>query len=239
MAQVLNYTKNPWARLHEGDAVDNPAFGWDPQRTDLFTIDFSSALTAMQEILRRVAATSSVAAQLYEALPTRESLALFPVVVALPERHIRSEATRRHDIPYPNPGYDDELAAIGVTWFLECGADDAARSSILAFLRTWQAVTRAGRAGQNPGELALDLQAASRSGTGFIPNFRHDFTISLWRGTGTRSNVLVDTYLELSQRWQVRAGWLAGIHLPELRANQPAAVAEVRTAFHADTVVEI
>lgn len=252
MPQTFDRVINPWAQQGNKSTSDpSVLYGLDPQRSDLFTIDFSAALTAIQTILRRVTAQyqldpTGVGAALYSYLPTREQLTYYPVSVDFPERKVGVEGFRRHDVPYPHPGYDDELGAISVSWMLDCGTDDFARSQILAFLRSWLAVTRAGRAGQSESELSLDLNTASASGTGFIPDFRHDFVVSLWRGFIHRQSEGADSIfvgasdnMELSQRWLVKRGWLAGIQMPGLRTNQAASVAEVRTTFYADTIVEI
>ncbi len=253
MTQFLSQVKNPW-----GAAADQSAPGLDPQRSDLFTIDFSPPLLALRGILQRVVGINGdgddelgdpngVAAALLDALPSSADLPYFPNGVEFPERRVRVDTSRRHEIAYPFPGYDEECAPVVVTWTLDSGvADVSPRAHVLALLRTWLAVVRAGRDGQDPNELTLDLATASASGRGFIPHFRHDFTVYLWRGQSTPPTEAAftsaatpnDAGLVLSQKWLVRRAWLGGLQLPPLRHAQ-AGVSEVRATFYADTVVEI
>lgn len=243
MAQTLTQVKNPW-----GAAIGAGARGFDAQRTDLFTIDFGPVIAPLTTILGRVldGDVSSPANRLLLGLPTASDTVFFPNAVEFPERRVGATATRRHEVAYPFPGYDEPLAQVNVTWTLDVGVDDIApMSRVLALLRTWFAVTRAGRDGQDPNELSLTLRDASESGTGLIPDFRHDFMVYLWRGYRTAPADAAYTAsdpstagLELSGRWLVRRGWLAGLQQGALRHAQ-GAPGEVRAMFLADTIVEV
>lgn len=244
MGQILDGIKNPWA------AAGNP--GWigslDPQRTDLFTIDFSEAITSINLIL--LAAVNgpqgNIARSLLGAMPTRSNAAYFPSGVDIPERSVAYTTTRRHEIAYNLPSWDGAQPPLNVTWTMDSGNSVFKVARPLVLLRAWTAIVRAGRDGQDPNELYLDLLTAS-GGRGYVPDYKHDFVVYLWRGKSDAATPAAFTSaatpenagVELAGRWLVRNAWLTGFQQPSLSHAGGSAVGTIRSTFACDAVVEI
>ncbi len=240
MAQTLNQLSNPWgASAPDGSGID-------AQRSDLFTLDFSLPLSAIRSILIRATNNGSkLAGSLLGSLPDQLRLPFFANSVEFPEARTSASVVKRHEIPLTWPGMDDAPGQINITFTVESPtAIVDARSKVLAFLRAWRAVVRAGRPGQQQGELSLDLLTASRDGTRLIPDYRHNFSIYLWRGRIPASNeapfdnfTAANSGVELAQEWTIVRGWLCGMQATQLR-HAASGILEVRASFQAEAVVE-
>lgn len=150
-------------------------FGLEPQRNDLYMVDFNSAQKGV-----------AVATK----LPLAAILPQYVRSIALPEIRTKAEPTRRDSIPYNMPSWDDPLDAIKITFLLDTHAQDD-RSDVIQFLDAWLALTRAGRGcrfdGYRPqlGYLLLNtdygidfaynvnvylLRGANATGVGYVDN---------------------------------------------------------------------
>ena len=114
--------------------------GLEPQRNDLYFVDFSSALKNVQ----RAANVSPVLAPM---------LPQYVRSVTLPELRTKPDVVRRDSIPYNMPSWDDPLDPIKITFLLDTNEQDD-RSDVTRFLDAWLALTRAGRGSRFQGYTA-------------------------------------------------------------------------------------
>lgn len=243
MAQVLEQVKNPWG------AQTNPNWvgALNVQRTDLFTLNVSDAVSYLGLILLRAANGSQgeLARGLLNAMPTRFNAMYFASAVDFPEQTTGTAISKRHEMPYNFPASDQALSVVTISWILDSGSDAYRIGRALALLRAWKAVVRAGRGGQDPNELQLDLQTASRSGRGYVPDFRHNMAVYLWRG---KNSITEDVFngaatpensgFDIAQRWILKNAWLAGFQQPSLSHQGNGQNAIVRSTFYCDAIVE-
>lgn len=137
MPRVIDTQTNQWGRYQ----------GADPQRSDLWVVDFSQALKGIKNVL-------SSATQMSTGLPVPfvpPNLAYyFAYSVALPDLKVRGEAFRRDARAYQMPSWDEPCDTVRMTFLLDCHRFNAPnlspyRSDIYQMLDTWRAVVRAGR----------------------------------------------------------------------------------------------
>jgi hypothetical protein len=131
--------------------------GLEPQRTDLFYVDFRSAL-------ENVRAATNVA--LAPILPQ------YVRSVTFPDLRTKAEPIRRDSVPYNTPSWDEPLDAVKLVFLLDTHAEDN-RSDIVQFLDTWLALTRAGRGTRQGGFYA------SRGWLELNANFSVDFAFNV------------------------------------------------------------
>lgn len=156
MARVINQQTNPWgAMVVEG--------GQEPQRSDLWVVDFSSAVAGISAQLQ--AFTPSIPAFVAQS-------------VALPEMRVRADAFRRDSRPYNMPVFDDPLDAVRIVFTLQVGSDSAS-APIYRFLDQWRAVVRAGRGGMGK-EPWINLNSDYRI------NFAFNVNVILLKGASVR-----------------------------------------------------
>lgn len=106
------------------------AGGLEPQRSDLFLVDFKNAV-------KSVGAAAN--------LPQLASIKPHYVrSIVFPEIRVKSDVVRRDSIPYNMPSWDDPLDAIKITFLLDTHDGDN-KSDVVQFLNAWMALTRAGR----------------------------------------------------------------------------------------------
>ena len=156
MARVINQQPNPWgAMVVEG--------GQEPQRSDLWVVDFSSAVAGISAQLQ--AFTPSIPAFVAQS-------------VALPELRVRADAYRRDSRPYNMPVFDEPIDTVRIVFTMQLGSENTS-SPIYRFLDQWRAVVRAGR-GAFGDEPFIWLNADYRI------NFAFNVNLILLKGASTR-----------------------------------------------------
>ena len=121
---TINQT-NLWGRQADS------GLGLEPQRTDLFFVDFASA----QKNITLIAGLKGIAAPI---------LPQYVRSVTLPELRTKSDPIRRDSVAYNMPSWDDPLDPIKINFLLDTHEQDDT-SDVIQFLDAWLAVTRAGR----------------------------------------------------------------------------------------------
>lgn len=110
--------RNPWGRSNDDG-------GLNPHRTDLWYVDFSSAIKNLQAVAADV-----------QSVP-----AYYVLSTTLPGYVIRAETYRRGSIPFQMPSWDEPVEPLTLTFLME----SVNPNRVIDFLTTWQAQTRAGR----------------------------------------------------------------------------------------------
>jgi len=138
--------------------------GLEPQRNDLYFVDFTSAL-------KSVAVAANV--QLAPIIPQ------YVRSITLPELRTKAEPVRRDSNSYNMPSWDDPLDAIKLTMVLDT-KDANDKSDVIQFLDAWLALTRAGRGSRNQGYSALGNWLKLNSD--FRVDFQFNVNVFLLRG---------------------------------------------------------
>lgn len=254
MARVVTDQINPWGRQQ----------GVDAQRSDLWVVDFTNALTGIKAALASASTLSSGVAVPY--VPPRLA-GYFAASVNLPELKVRPEAIRRDSRPYQTPSWDDPCDAIRMTFLLDCHRYNAPnlspyRSDIYQMLDTWRACTRAGRQGMS-NEFAITLNANYRI------DYAFDIQLSLLTGAipqvsalggiqGSRSifadgagglltniqnaaaqgqSALFNGDLIISMQYRLVNCWLGSFKVAELN-YETAKVLQIETIFYAEDIMQ-
>ena len=138
--------------------------GLEPQRNDLYYVDFDNAL-------KNVAVIS------------KQSLApLIPQYVrscSLPELRTKSEPIRRDSVAYNMPSWDDPLDPVKLVFMMETSSYRSSR--VTAFLDAWLVLTRAGRGSRVAGYYEPTGWLTLNSN--FSIDFRFDVNLYLLRGS--------------------------------------------------------
>lgn len=140
--------------------------GLEPQRTDLYYVDFSTARGGVQT-------ASGINPMLAPIIPQ------YVRSITFPEIRTKSEPIRRDSIPYPMPSWDDPLDAVKVVFLLDT-TDETNRSAVIRFLDAWLALTRAGRGARKSG-FTLGSQWI-RLNSLYRIDFTFDVSLHLLRG---------------------------------------------------------
>lgn len=143
--------------------------GLEPQRNDLFMIDFTNAA-------KNVAVVSKVA--IAPILPQ------YVRSCTIPELRTKADPIRRDSLPYNMPSWDDPLDAIKIVFLMETSTQTT--SNVVAFLDAWLAISRAGRGSRANGYYKqlgwLTLNA------NYTIDFRYDVSLYLLRGASLSNN---------------------------------------------------
>lgn len=153
MPQLQNIQKfaslNRWG--HRGDAPD-------PQRTDLWQVDFTNTVSQISSALRQ--------GKLLTIQP-------FDVQsVTLPDLRTRSEPVPRDSRPFHMPSMDEPLEPIQMTFVMN--SDQAVASDLLRVLSGWRTLVRAGRGG-------MSAETSFALNDNFTVDFAFDVTLTLVR----------------------------------------------------------
>lgn len=158
-------------------AATNPwgtAKGLEPQRTDLWKLDFSAVFKGLLNTEEDESPQSYRAfGQDWQTHATgvdpmggdASQARYYAISVALPELSVMPEVVKRDSRPYNVPGVDAPLGQIRVTFVHDSHATSG-RSEILALLNLWRAAVRAGR-GEMSSEPAFLLNKRFRVNYGF------------------------------------------------------------------------
>jgi hypothetical protein len=195
----------------------------EPQRTDLFLVDLSSAAKLMAQVAPDTAVSIFVPQYVRS--------------VSFPEVKIRPEPFRRNSIPYNMPTWDEPVGEFKIT-FLTDTWDSINRCDVCNLLDLWVALSRAGRG-------ARTNQYYTNGGIGWFlldatykVSSRFDINVSLVRGaipaatTPTQSVQQAQAIVNLNAnqigaatmvehtKWIARNAWCAGYKLGDLNYSE-------------------
>lgn len=232
MARVIDNQTNIWGRQN----------GPDPQRSDLWVIDFNLALFGLGRVL---ADANTMTPDITASVPSKLA-SYFASAVAMPELKIRPEVVRRDSRPYQMPGMDEPLDPIRILFLLDCFKPGGAfstpyQSDIYRMLNAWRAVVRAGR-GSMSSEFALALD------DNFQIDYAFDVRVLFLRGStkptlskggaitanqAISSSVMND--LEISLQLRLVNCWLGSFKITEL-SYEGNKMAQIETTFYAEDI---
>lgn len=164
---TINQT-NLWGKQADG------GLGLEPQRNDLYFVDFSSAV-------RNVAKAANT--QLSPILPH------YVRSISLPELRTKPDVVRRDSVPFNMPSWDDPLDPIKITFLLDSQQQDD-RSDVVLFLNAWMALTRAGRGSRFQGYSAPQGQLILN--TDYRVDFQFNVNLYLLRGASITDGGFLD-----------------------------------------------
>jgi hypothetical protein len=156
--------------------------GPDPQRADLWYVDFSSVIAGLNEQITGAdgnGVRTSFAAD--ELLPEVE--AYYISSVSMPTLKVKAEEYRRDSRPYNMPGFDEAMTEIKVMFIMDTPVN-VLTSKIHRFLEIWRAFVRAGR-------LPMGQEGYVDLGDDLSVTFRYPTYITLLRGC---SNPKISNY---------------------------------------------
>lgn len=148
--------------------------GLEPQRTDLYLVDFK---TARQNVAK--AANVSLA----------DILPQYVRSITLPEIRTKADPVRRDSIPFQMPSWDDPLDPVKLVFLLDTHDQDDT-SNVIQFLDAWLALTRVGRGSRflgytaNPGWMTLNAN--------YTVDFMFSVYVYLLRGAALTTGGFVD-----------------------------------------------
>jgi len=158
MARIIAEQKNRWG------AARSQGGGLDPQRNDLWVVDFTEVVRKLNDGL------FNDFGEQVNPVP-----AYFAQAVVLPELRVKPESIRRNSRPYNMPSWDDALDACKITFLMD-SRTDARASHIYNMLDTWRLYVRAGRGGMGT-ERAVTLDRYYRI------DYRFPLYLTLLRGS--------------------------------------------------------
>jgi hypothetical protein len=178
----------------------------EPQRSDLWYVDFTNAILGVGDQL-----------QVPSLLAVRKQLVQN---VALPDTKIKAEYFRRDSLPYMMPSWDEPLEAVKMTFLLDTNTN--AVSTMQDFLSKWLELVRAGRGfrstGYKPdghGNSPVLLDANYQS------DYRFDCFLSFLRGN-TNAETFSD--LEAWQTLKLQQAYVASFRISDLSYTNTALV---------------
>jgi hypothetical protein len=239
MARVIDHQLNLWGR----------ATGIEPQRSDLWVVDFREALGGLRRVLLQQPSVSSEISMPYVP-PVLASY--FVQSVSLPEMKVRADPVRRDSRAYQTPSWDEPLEVVTMSFALDSyrvGGANASpyKSDIYQMLEVWRAVVRAGR-GSVSNEYALRLDGNYR--------FDYAFNVSLTLMRGGVPKVILPSEpggiylaamaaipgaltvindLEKAMQFQLIRCWLGGFKMNDLNYDT-AKVLLLTATFYADDI---
>ena len=253
MARIIDNQLTQWGRTG----------GPEPQRTDLWVVDFKSVLVGLNK--SATSGRNTVSPDIGPSIPTLvpyippKLSSYYAQSVTLPDLKVRSEPVRRDSRPYPMPSWDEPLEAITMTFILDCqGPGDVAKtphtSDIYQMLDMWRSVVRAGRG-------SMSREYSIRLNESYSINYAFDVRVQMLKGTTPQSAIelmssnedtdprympmLVGTGNFAEPNTDLRAGlqfslvncWLASFKLGEL-SYADAKVELLTAVFYADDILQ-
>ncbi len=230
MARIIEEQKNKWG-------VQGQQF--EPQRADLWAIDFSQAISGMNQ---QIAANSYDLDKLAQKLEP-----FFAASVTLPPLVVKAEEVRRDSRPYKMPSFDDSLGEIKVVFIFDT-AINATSSKVYKVLDTWRAFVRAGR-----GSLGHE-SAIPALNEHYRIDYAFDVTLTLLRGSSNPQinapNPDVPTVapvfdtifrisndLEQTTIYSLESAWLGSFRITELDYARGNEVVKIDATFYAENIL--
>ena len=209
----------------------------DAQRSDLWVVDFSTAITGLNGNFTERTLAPKLAAY------TSRS-------VTLPELKTKSDQVRRDSRPYQMPSWDEPLDAIGMTFTLDSHKStgdnaDPYSSDLYQLLTMWRVSVRAGRGAMSKETEVPQLNAKYRV------DYAFDVGVRLLRGCSNPTAVdtvnsnsaaydpTVDSPvvndLEFSMQLVLVKCWLGGFKMSELSYDDSKPVT-ISATFYAEDI---
>lgn len=187
MGRINNKSQqNLWGRS------GSPEGSLDPQRSDLWFVDFKNVVDQLRERLKSTVGGSTGNAQTVDTLGFSRVPGLWPQLVksiAFPEAKVRAEMIRRGSLPYQLPSWDEPLDMIKVQFIADLTPTDAVTGFTVAkFMRSWLEVARVGRGRRVDGAPIKNVRGEALlleegvDGSLPFPLFRSDFAVYMLRG---------------------------------------------------------
>lgn len=157
-------------RIRDIENVWGKTGGPNPQRSDLWQVELTDAISGINEALK------------WYARPWVNADDLPPYYIAavtLPELKVRAEPVRRDSRAYNMPSWDEPLDAIKIVFIMDDGGvsrlnNDAKLSAgIIRLLSGWRALVRAGR-----GSVGLEKSAEMGDGSIKVGGFNDNYQLS-------------------------------------------------------------
>ena len=171
---------NPWGRA--GSTLD-------PQRADLWQINFDLILTDIRTWLKNIPGTSSGAQranQILQALPKMDDTPFYARRVDFPKITIGNYPVRRDNAWFVAPSYDNQPSAVTVNFFHEVKSQSASYTgaAIWALMEAWQALARAGQqVTPASGQLSVGLIAAASPPNSLKIPYKKSFYVDFLSGS--------------------------------------------------------
>lgn len=228
MGRIIEQQTNIWGA--QGSKAE-------PQRSDLWVVDFSQAISGMNQQIRE---------EQYALAPLDPTLEpYYAHSVHLPPLGVRPEEVRRDSRPYKMPGFDECLGDIRIGFILDSGVA-ATSSKVYKLLDTWRAFTRAGT-----GSLGNE-DAIQQLNKNYRVDYAFDISLTLLRGNSNptlssdpndEAGVLPDTTgdevsndLEQSGVILIENAWLGSFKVSELEYHRTEVV-KIEAVFFAENIL--
>lgn len=169
--------QNLWGR------TATEAYGLEPQRQDLFIVDFSTAVKGIYQ---------------------SSGIRVGPVIpqyvrsIQLPDNRLRTEAIRRDSVAYQTPSWDDALDPIKIQFLLDTKEQDN-RSIVREFLEAWLVLTRAGRGTRKFGY--APTQGYLLLNRDYRVDYQFNVNLLLLRGASTSFSGFYETDQDQAAEW--------------------------------------
>ena len=195
--------------------------GLDPQRSDLWYIDFSNA----------VAGVNKAFGQNTVNYIRPQSLQL----VVLPENKIKVEPFRRDSRSYQMPSWDEPLDAGRMTFIID--TNESGVSDIYQFLNQWLELCRAGRGFRDSGYLSnIRNESVQLLDANYQSNYQFDCFLSFLRGNNQgESGTSLFSDLEVWQTLCLSSMWIAGLKISDLNYTMNA-LTTVEVTFYVESI---
>ena len=197
--------KNPWG------SKAGAGYGVIPQRSDLWTVDFSSALSGINAAF----GSQTMMKDTNELpKPTISGVDSYDIQqLSLPATTVNSDAFRRGSIPYVMPTFDNQLDAVRVVFMID-GGDRAVTqmngSYVLNFIEAWHMLVRAGRQPRGSGYWVRLTQNLTSS-------FRFPVTLRFLRGSAYQDPATLGAdELEPGMELTLENAWVSSYKLSDL-----------------------
>jgi len=205
----------------------NSSQGLDPQRDDLWFVDFGVVAKALSFTL--------------------EQSWLYVKSLKLPDMDITADLFKRDSRPYYLPGYDKPVDSVSMTFVYSIPQTGQNYPPIYHLLYKWRAKVRAGR-GAMSGETAEYISEANNYGASIL--FRWDLPCRFLRGSRpdesstsigedplTTSSAPSAPTLTTSSAHIMKNAWLSGLGISEIDTSSAAKGVEVKATFYCEDVL--
>jgi len=216
MSRLINdsFKRNLWGATSSVTGV------LEPQRSDLWYIDFTNALNGVSDFFDSI--VNYIPPQMVQS-------------ISLPENKMKAEPFRRDSVPYQMPSWDEPLEMVRMTFLMDTSSANV--SGILQFLNNWLELARAGRGFRSSG---YGLNARGEDPVlldeNFQSQYRFDCPLYFLRGNNQgASTTSLFSDLEAWQTLRLQQLWIAGLKISDLNYTTNTLVT-VEASFYAESI---
>jgi hypothetical protein len=217
MSRLINdfVKRNLW-----GSSSNAPTGVLEPQRSDLWYVDFTNAFSGVTDVFDSV--VNYIPPQMVQS-------------VSLPENKVKVEPFRRDSRVYQMPSWDEPLETVRMTFLLDTSS--AGVSGIYQFLNNWLELCRAGRGFRSSG---YGLNARGEDplllDENFQSNYRFDCALYFVRGNNQGASATsLFSDLEVWQTVMLQQMWIAGLKISDLNYTTNA-LTTVEASFYVESI---